>query len=83
MVTHFVTYDLNDPGQNYDAVYKALKALKAKRALESVWVLKSDLTTKAIRDRIWKHMDANDSLLVITASEWAWNGQIKTNLKDV
>lgn len=76
MKSHLITYDLVKPGRDYEELFKAIKAFGAWcHPLESNWVIKSDLTTAQIRDRITPHMDKNDKLFVAQLSgEAAWIG---------
>lgn len=54
--------------------------------LDSTWIVKSELTAIAIRDRLLPHIDDNDELLVATVTrDVAWTGfdaQCSTWLKD-
>ena len=79
MANYFVTYDLFDPGQNYDAVEKAIQASgRAVKLLQTVWYLSSSLKGEDIRTKVWSAMDSNDRLLVIEASN-AWGQNIADN----
>ena len=49
-----ITYDLNNPGQNYAAVEKAIKACgEAGRVLETVWYLSSAMTGDQVLAKVW------------------------------
>lgn len=62
----FVSYDLHEPGKNYEAVIEAIKALgNWAKAHYSLWYVKSDLTAKQVAEHVRATMDANDKLLVI------------------
>lgn len=66
-MVHLISYDLNKPGQNYDDVYEAIKELGSSwwHYLDSTWLVDTNLTADQISDRIKKHIDKNDYLLVI------------------
>jgi hypothetical protein len=43
--------------------------------LESVWIVKTPLTTAQVRDRLTPHIDANDGVVVVALSgAWATYG---------
>ena len=76
MANYFVTYDLYDPGQNYEAVEKAVQQCgDAGKVLQTVWYLSSAMSGEQIRSKVWSAMDANDRLLVIEA-RMAWGQNI-------
>lgn len=65
----FVSYDLHEPGKNYDAVIEAIKKLgNWAKVHYSLWYVKSDLAASQAAEQVWTKMDANDKLLVIDAS---------------
>jgi hypothetical protein len=65
----FISYDLRRPGQDYAGLFAAIKSLGAWwHHLESVWLVKTPLTSDKIRDTLRPHLDANDSLLVAALS---------------
>lgn len=69
-----VSYDLNAPGRNYEALYEHLKGYGTwARPVESVWIVKSTSKTAGqIRDDAKRHMDSNDKLVVFeTGTQWA------------
>lgn len=76
MATYLIGYDLNRPGQNYNELFEAIKAIGSWwHCLDSTWLVKSTLTAAQIRDIISPHMDGNDRLLVAAMSgEAAWVG---------
>lgn len=75
-----ITYDLKQPGRNYNSLFAAIRALgpgQYLRPLESVWILAitSPLWVNAlgIRNELAQHIDMNDGLMVIeiTGAQWA------------
>lgn len=65
----FITYDLNDPGQNYDKVIEAIKKASTGNWCsywKSSYLIKSNYqTADAVSNLITPHLDKNDRLLVI------------------
>ena len=77
MSTKLIAYDLNGPGQNYNDLITAIKALGAWwHHLDSTWLVKSTLSTSQIRDRLKPYLDNNDEILVVNVTEDArsWSG---------
>jgi len=74
MKSYLITYDLMKQGQNYEELYKEIKAIGSWcHILESNWVIKTDLTAVQVRDRITPHIDKNDKVFVAHLSgEAAW-----------
>lgn len=71
-----ISYDLVDPGQNYDDVYDYMqKFIKARSPLESVWVVKTNKTINKVRDELKGIVDKNDKILVVNITDRgaAWN----------
>ena len=76
MNTYLISYDLNSPGQDYNALHEAIKALgNWWHCLGSVWIVKNSGPSKDVRDALTPHIDDNDSLLVTKLTgEGAWIG---------
>jgi hypothetical protein len=77
MATLLVGYDLNRPGQNYPELFEALKACSRWwHHLDSTWLVVTNETHVELRDRLRRHIDASDELLVIDVSgdAAAWTG---------
>jgi hypothetical protein len=77
MRTLLVGYDLNRPGQNYPDLYAALKAVPLWwHYLDSTWLLRTEESASALRDRLLAHVDRGDEIIVIdvTGREAAWAG---------
>jgi len=73
----FISYDLNSPGQNYNVVIDAIKALGTwSKVQKSFWYVKSSLSATDAVARVWAVMDKNDSLIVVDASNKnaSWHG---------
>ena len=76
MSLFFVAYDLDKPGQDYEDLWTELEDLGAKRVQESVWALRYDGKTVALRDLLQQHIDKNDRLLVVRSAHWAGCGSM-------
>jgi hypothetical protein len=70
-----ISYDLNNPGKNYEQLWNAIRSMGAQRILLSEWVTAPRTGTSAvqIRDSLWTFMDANDRLFVkcLDSADWA------------
>lgn len=65
----FISYDLHKPGQDYDKIAEAIKALGNWAKVQySFWYVSSILTASEASKKIWAVMDKNDSLIVIDAT---------------
>jgi hypothetical protein len=62
----FISYDLMNPGQNYEKVAATIKSLgTASKLLLSLWYVKSNYTAEQARDAVAGAADPNDKILVI------------------
>lgn len=65
----FVSYDLKNPGQNYEQVITAIKSLGAWAKVQySLWYVSSQHTAKQAAEIVRRAQDGNDNLIVIDAS---------------
>ncbi len=61
-----INYDLKRPGQNYEALYDAIKKCGAWwHYLDSTWLVDTSLTATGVWERIDPHVDKNDSFLIV------------------
>ena len=61
-----VNYDLKRPGQNYPALFGAIKSCGHWwHHLGSTWLLDTSLTAKGVWEKLAPHVDKNDFVLVI------------------
>ena len=65
MSIYLVTYDLNNPGQNYPSVTDAIKKYDYFHLMQSVWLVHTSETAAQVGDKIWKSMDGNDKIYVV------------------
>jgi hypothetical protein len=86
VTVYCVSYDLNKAGQNYNALYEELKKAGTWwHYLDSTWLIDTSLTAQSLSDRLLKHIDSNDRLLVIKVTRdyqgylpkeaWDWINQ--------
>jgi hypothetical protein len=89
MNSYLITYDLLSPGQDYTDLFEAIKKLGSwSHCLESIWIVKSNISSSEIRDKLNNNIDSNDKLLVVKLNgEAAWinlgkqcNEWLKNNL---
>jgi hypothetical protein len=81
MRVYKVSYDLLQPGQNYEGLYERLRQYNAVRIMLSEWVIRTNTLKAAdIRDDLRRYIDTNDRLLVVgLTGEAAWSGLLTTN----
>lgn len=67
MAVYMITYDLNTEGQNYEKVIQSIKDVSSYWCTywKSSYLIKSNLTSQQINDKIIPYLDSNDRLLVI------------------
>lgn len=68
-MVYLITYDLCNPGQNYDQVIQAIKDASTGvwcSFWKSSWLIKSNLiSANSVFEKIQPHLDGNDRCLVI------------------
>jgi predicted P-loop ATPase/GTPase len=65
----FISYDLYNPGQDYEKVAEAIKSLgNWAKVQKSFWYVNSTYTASKAVDKVWSKMDGNDSLVVVDAT---------------
>ena len=68
-----ISYDLDQPGQDYSRLINELDRLGAAKVLYSTWVLMTDYPASRVRDYLTQFIDGNDMLLVVgLTGEAAW-----------
>lgn len=70
---HSITYDLKQPGRNYDDLYQAIKSYSSwAHPLESVWFVDTSSDPRSVCDHLKQYIDSNDILFVVRMSRsWA------------
>ena len=84
MTVHWVNYDLNKAGQNYDELITYLKSHDGwAKPLRSSFFVKTSLSVSQLRDGILRHIDSTDDVVVVQVDGqlWATFG-ISTELTD-
>lgn len=87
MNTILISYDLIEPGRDYTNLWDHLKSYGTwSKPLESVWLIKTDLTAAEVRDAAKEHVDQNDKILTIDVTDRSWAtrkipGEIKNWIK--
>ena len=79
-----VSYDLHNPGQNYDAVIKRIKELGSWAKVHmSFWYVNSGYTAAQAVEHIKSALDTNDKVYVVDATNnlAAWN-QLPKHIKE-
>lgn len=79
-----ISYDLNSPGQNYDAVISRIKELGSWAKIhKSFWYVNSSYTPNQAVDHIKTALDANDQVYVVDATNnvASWN-TLPTNVSN-
>lgn len=72
MAIVLVTYDLRQPGRNYQPVHDYLRQFTHCKQMESVWLLDTPVAPATIRDQLRARVDANDRVFVTRMQgEWA------------
>jgi hypothetical protein len=79
MTIHIVGYDLHPKqGETYSELIEAIKKVGSDwwHCLDSTWLVVSTKTSVQIRDELWRHMKADDQLLVVKYEphDSAWVG---------
>lgn len=76
MSVFIISYDLNKQ-KNYPALYEAIKAIGSWcHPVDSTWLVSTNSTAAAVRDRVLKVIDSDDALLVsrVAPGDSAWYG---------
>lgn len=77
-----ISYDLNQPGREYGPLIDRIKQLGTQgwcKPLESLWLIKTDLSVTQARDDLLSYIDQSSRLLVldVTGDAAAWYGMPK------
>lgn len=66
MTAYSINYDLKAPGRNYDPLYEEIKKSRLWwHYLESTWIICTNETPDQVWQRLSKHVDKNDYVLII------------------
>lgn len=70
-----ITYDLKRPVQNYAALHEEIKRGGTWwHHLESTWIIETTESPQQMYNRLVRHIDQNDRLLIIEVKRnyWGW-----------
>lgn len=73
----FISYDLNSPRQDYEAVIEEIKYLGSwAKVQKSYWYVNTNSSAEEAAKKVWAKMDNNDSLIVVdtTNNDAYWFG---------
>ena len=77
-----ITYDLSNPGRDYDTLIARIKSYGAwAHITESSWAIVTNQTPVGVRDNLKAAIDDNDKLLVGILGTAAWIG-LPSNVSD-
>jgi hypothetical protein len=72
MAIILASYDLKNPGRNYQPVYDYMKRHTNCKVLLSVYLLDTDKSARTIRDELTGLIDSTDALFVVRLQrDWA------------
>lgn len=79
-MSYFISYDLNNPGQNYDNLIEAIKKYGTYCKMnKSDWIISTNDNATKIRDNLQKYLDTNDKLFVGKLQrDAAWYGYLNS-----
>lgn len=73
MPVYSVSYDLNKPGQDYSGLLNELRASPGYlHFLKSGWLIGTKESPNQVWDRLAKHIDKGDKLLIIQVVNYKW-----------
>ena len=80
MTRVLITYDLNSPGQKYDALLTKIKSLGWGWAhiMQSTWIVSGyGLTADGVRDTIRTVLDDNDTVFTVSLDDGSYSGWLE------
>lgn len=77
MNKYLITYDLKNKSiKNYESLYIAIKTIGTWwHYLDSTWILKTNLTSKQIYEKLASNLLTNDHILIVkieSNDKWGW-----------
>jgi hypothetical protein len=69
---YLITYELRQPGRNYNALYNAIQSIPNIRIGGSVWLVNTSQTRIQLRDTFQACVDPNDNVGVFLLSKGEW-----------
>lgn len=72
-----VSYDLNEPGQNYEKVHDAIKSFEAwVHLMDSTWLVAGATTENQILKKIDPYLDETDSIFISKVNHIQYAGKL-------
>lgn len=68
---YIVSYDLKNPGQDYQSLINAIKLFNHIYIGGSCWAVKTNLTATQILHTLARYIDTTDNLIVCDFRNWA------------
>lgn len=68
---HLISYDLKNPGRNYQSLIDAIQQFECFHVNGSCWILYSNYPAWQIRNFLAPHIDKTDNLLVCDFHTWS------------
>ncbi|KQT42229.1 MULTISPECIES: hypothetical protein [unclassified Methylophilus] len=82
MTIFIVSYDLIKH-KDYQKLTDAIETYSSCKVLESLWLIKSNLSVKEIRNHLNNHIDEDDRLIVFQALPVAaWTGNLSQSVDE-
>lgn len=80
---YLISYDLNDPGQDYSKIQSAICRLgECYRILYSTWVVKTNLNANGINSSLKQVTDENDRYFIVDISKRDKSGWLEQKACD-
>ena len=75
MNAYLITFDLINPGQNYDLIIEKIEGIgRFCKCLKNVWIVESTQTSLEVRNFLMQFLDENDLILVTNVTNnTAWS----------
>ena len=78
-----ISYDLKQPGRNYDELYKTIKSASGwAHAMDSLWFIRTGESVSAWSDRLRGVIDTNDNLFVVDITDQPRQGWMSKEIGD-
>ncbi len=64
-MVYIITYDLNNPGQDYQSLFRKIQSLgEVRHPLQNLWILSTNYNATKVRDEIRSVIDPNDKVFI-------------------
>jgi hypothetical protein len=83
IMIYAISYDLKQPGRNYDDLYDAIKSANGwAHAMDSLWFISTSESVNAWSDKLLAVMDKNDYLFVVDITGQPRQGWMRQDIWD-